>query len=234
MPEKSPNDVEGVAGSRTAARSRGIDTVDADFLDFAQFRDDVREARAAAGDDDLRRTSAEAGDVVAGDGIPSGQRVDVVGLAGGVAVDDEGVAHGAFCSAVDDIAAVGRSRRIGVPDDRVVSGTAVDRVRAGVEAGHRDVDREIVDVEVVAVIPVVAVARGQEADCGGGADLIGSQGCSKGAVAIGGRAAERSAGEKVPGAGRNVPGLDHERSVQPRDCRPRRRRTLSLPLRRPG
>ena len=71
----------------------------------------------------------KAAEVVAGNRIPGLQRIDAVGLAGGIAGDDEGVADGAFGAAVDDVTAIGWSRRIGVPDDRVVPGVAVDGVR---------------------------------------------------------------------------------------------------------
>ena len=83
---------------------RGIDAVDADFLDFAQFRDYVGEGRTATGDDDLAsvRRSWRCRCYL---GVPGGQRVDVVLLAGRVAVDDESVTRGAFGSAVDDVAA---------------------------------------------------------------------------------------------------------------------------------
>ena len=61
--------------------------------------------------------------------IPGSTGVDVVGLARGVAGDDECIAETAFCAAVDHVATVGRRRGIGVPEERVVAGIAVEDVR---------------------------------------------------------------------------------------------------------
>ena len=96
--------------------------------------------------------------------------VDAVGFRRCVAVYDERVAGRPFGTAIDDVTAIGRRRRIGVPDDGVVAGIAIDRVDAEVAAG---IDDEIVNEEIVAVIPV-AVRR--EANGGQGSDLRRRQG----------------------------------------------------------
>ena len=56
-------DVEGIA-ARSAGR-RGIDAVDADFLDLLQFRDDRREVGAITSDNDFRRCVQRGGELPA-------------------------------------------------------------------------------------------------------------------------------------------------------------------------
>ena len=91
-----------------------------------------------------------------------------------IAGDDEGVAGGAFGSAIDHVTAIGRSRRIGVPDDGVVAGTAIDGVDAGVESPACDVTAKLSTEDVSS--PVVSVASCRETDGGTGADLVGREG----------------------------------------------------------
>ena len=139
VPEKSPTISKvsppgaavGPAGSTPLMRISSISR---------ELGDDDRALVAVAGDDDLGGRGEAGPERCRQRPAQAARRVDAVGLGRGVAVDHEGVAGGAFGSAVDEVAAVGRSRRIGVPDDRVVAGIAVDGVDAGVGAGRRDVD----------------------------------------------------------------------------------------------
>ena len=82
-------------------------------------------------------------------------RVDAVGLRRGIAVDDERVAGRAFGAAVDDVAAVGRRRRIGVPE--IVSSPASPLMVStpALRPGTVTLIGEVVDVEVVATIPML-------------------------------------------------------------------------------
>ena len=76
----------------------------------------------------------DAGEGIAHDSVEGRPGVDAVGLRAALPLTTKVSPAATFCAAVDDVTAIGRSRRIGVPHDGVVSGIAVDGVSAGVQA----------------------------------------------------------------------------------------------------